>query len=97
VYALIFHHEASAELRSTVEFYESRLNGLGSRFLSAVGSALERISSLPGSGSPLDEGLRKLVVAGFPYNIIYQELEDHRLLLAVAHHYRRPGYWEQHS
>jgi len=33
---IIFHPEARAEMRESVEFYEARLNGLGLRFLSAV-------------------------------------------------------------
>ena len=32
----IFHPEARAEMRESVEFYEARLEGLGFRFLSAV-------------------------------------------------------------
>ena len=94
---LSFHHEASAELEATVEFYESRLQGLGLRFLDAVESAIERISAMPESGSPLSETLKKVIVSGFPYSIIYREMENQILLLAVAHSYRRPGYWEQRS
>ena len=94
---LDFHAEASAELEAAVDFYESRLRGLGFRFLAAVGSAIERISALPESGAPLNEALRKVIVSGFPYSIIYSGTDDHILLLAVAHHYRQPGYWEQRS
>ena len=32
----IFHPEARAEVRESVEFYETRLKGLGLRFLAAV-------------------------------------------------------------
>ena len=92
-----FHHEASAELEATVEFYESRLEGLGIRFLAAVESAIERISAWPESESPLSESLIKMIVSGFPYSIIYRETENQILLLALAHHYRRPGYREQRS
>ena len=94
---VFFHPEASAEIRATVEFYESRLGGLGLKFLSALEGGSERISAFLESGSPLNEGLRKLIVIGFPYSIIYREMEDHILLLAVAHHHRRPGYWERRS
>jgi hypothetical protein len=33
---IIFHPEARAEVRESIEFYEARLDGLGLRFLSAV-------------------------------------------------------------
>jgi len=94
---LFFHDEASAELEASVEFYELRLFDLGLRFLAAVESTIERISTLPGSGSPISGGLRKVTVMGFPYSIIYGETGDHILPIAVAHHYRRPGYWAQRT
>jgi hypothetical protein len=40
----IFHPEARAEIRQSIEFYEARLEGLGLRFLSAVEQTTERIS-----------------------------------------------------
>jgi len=87
------HREASRELEATVEFYEFRLEGLGVRFLSAVENGLTRISEFPESGSQFDRDLRKAVVAGFPFSIIYQETTHDITVIAVAHNYRRPGYW----
>ena len=88
-----FHAEASAEIEATMGFYDSRLEGLGLKFLIAVESQIERITEFPNSGYGIDQGLQKVVVFGFPFSIIYRHAEDHVLLLAVAHDYRRPGYW----
>ena len=41
----IFHPEAQAEMRESVEFYEAQLDGLGSQFLSSVEQTAERIST----------------------------------------------------
>ena len=68
----IFHPEARAEVRESVEFYEARLDGLGLRFLAAVEATAERISTNPKAGSPLAAELRKRIIQGFPYNIIYR-------------------------
>jgi toxin ParE1/3/4 len=68
---IIFHPEARAEMREAVEFYEARLDGLGLRFLSAVEQTVGRISDHPEAGSPLSGELRKRIVRGFPYNVIY--------------------------
>jgi len=38
-----------------------------------------------------------VTVPGFPFSIVYRETQDQILILAVAHHYRRPGYWLQRS
>jgi plasmid stabilization system protein ParE len=40
-------------------------------------------------------GVRKHVVARFPYSIVYVELETEVLILAVAHSRRRPTYWHK--
>ena len=85
------HPDASMELEATAEFYESHLGGLGLRFLFAFESGIERIERFPQSGSPLSDGFRKVVVPGFPFSIVYQETQDQIMILAVAHHYRRPG------
>ena len=93
----IFHPEARAEMRESVEFYEARLDGLGLRFLALVEQAAERISAHPDAGAPLAGGFRKRIVPGFPYNIIYRVREDYIYLVAVAHQHRRPGYWRERA
>ena len=66
----IFHPEARAEMRESVLFYESRLDGLGLLFLAAVEKTTERISTCSEAGVPLVGEFRKRIVPGFPYNII---------------------------
>ena len=85
----IFHPEAQEELRQSIKFYDSRLNGLGLRFLEAVEGTVERMFSSLDAGSPLDNGFRRSVVSGFPYSVIYRPWEDSIYLVAVAHHHRR--------
>jgi len=93
----IFHPEARAEMRESVNFYEAHLDGLGFRFLAAVEQTAERIFTHPEAGAPLAGGFRKRIVPGFPFNIIYRVWEDYIYLVAVAHHHRRPGYWRKRA
>lgn len=90
-----FHPSARAELDAAVEYYEVRLEGLGLRFLAAVQEASERIESSPEAGSPLPGELRKRLVQGFPFSVIYGVSEHRISILAVAHQHRRPGYWRR--
>ena len=90
----IFHPEARVELRESIEFYNFRLDGLGLRFLESVESTVSRISYSPDAGAPMTDGFRRSIVSGFPFSIIYRPWEDNIYLVAVAHHHRRPGYWE---
>lgn len=93
----IFHPEARAEVRESVEFYEARLDGLGLRFLAAVEETADRICANPEAGTPLAGEFHKRIVLGFPYNIMYRVWEDYIYLVAVAHHRRRPGYWRERA
>lgn len=93
----IFHPEARAEVRESVEFYEARLNGLGFQFLAAVEQTVERISTHPEAGAPLAGEFRKRIVPGFPYSIFYRVWEEYVYLVAVAHQHRRPGYWRERA
>lgn len=94
---VIFHPEARAEANESVEFYQTRLDGLGLRFLAAMEAATERVSANPEAGAPLAGGFRKRIVPGFPFNLIYRVWEDYIYLVAVAHHRRRPGYWRDRT
>jgi plasmid stabilization system protein ParE len=68
-----------------------------SDFLSAVEQTVGRLSEHPEAGAPLSGELRKRIVRGFPYNVIYRVWEDYIYLVAVAHQHRRPGYWRDRS
>ena len=93
----VFHPEARAEMRESFEFYETRLDGLVFRFLSAVEQATKRIVLHPEAGMPLSGEFRKRIVQGFPFSVIYRVWEDYIYLVAVAHQHRRPGYWRERS
>ena len=92
-----FHPAARAELDASTAFYESRLDGLGLRFLAAVEEVTVRIASSPNAGSPLERGLRRRLVPGFPFSVMYRVSDDVVLILAIAHQHRRPGYWQQRT
>lgn len=92
--SILFHSESELELGEAALFYESRLIGLGIIFADEVRKSVELIRHYPEVGQPLGPRLRKLVIKRFPYSLIYRWDEQHILILAVAHHRRRPGYWK---
>jgi len=93
--AVELHPAAQAELEASITFYESRVEGLGQRFLKEVEETAGRIASSPDAGSPSGGGLRKRLVPGFPFSMFYTVLDDYVLILAIAHQHRRPGYWDR--
>ncbi len=90
---LIFHPEAHEEMIEQARYYEAKSEGLGSDFLSAVEEATQRIGQFPKAG-PIDRAnIRKRLVSGFPFTILYEMQPDRIFIASVMHQHRRPGYW----
>ena len=77
----------------SARYYELRSDGLGSDFLNAVQAATHRILNLPALGPPHKGRIRRRLVSGFPFTILYESHPDHVFVAAVMHQRRRPGYW----
>ncbi len=85
---------AAEELADAVGWYEDRRAGLGSEFFDAVVRTLNRIAETPEAGSPFsDLEARRMLVAGFPYQVVYRIEPDDIRVIAFAHLKRRPGFW----
>jgi hypothetical protein len=52
-------------------------------------------SPVPGVPDALE--VRRLPVPRFPYHVVYMLHDDVIRILAVAHDYRRPGYWKHRT
>jgi len=92
-----FHPEAEAELVSAARYYEEHAENLGVDLLAAVQRSYLRLLEFPESGHPFGLRLRRVLVPGFPYGLIYRAEADRILIVAVAHLHRRPGYWRRRS
>jgi plasmid stabilization system protein ParE len=95
VIAYSFHPDADAELAEASLFYESRLAGLGKSFAAEVERTISLVREFPDAGSAIGSGRRRVVVARFPYSIVYRHNPDSIVIVAVAHQRRRPGYWRR--
>ena len=85
---------AAEELAAAVGWYEDRRAGLGAEFFDAIERTLNRIAELPEAGSPFrDLKARRLLVAGFPYQVVYRIDSEGIRVIAIAHLKRRPGFW----
>jgi plasmid stabilization system protein ParE len=89
-----FHPEAYEEMLSSARFYEERTEGLGADFLTAVEETTRRIEQFP-EAAPLQRGgIRKRIVLGFPFTVLYENQHNQIFIAAVMHQHRRPGYWK---
>lgn len=91
----IFHSEAQEEMTESARFYEGRSEGFGLDFLTAVEETVRRIEQFPEAGTIDRAKIRKRLVSGFPFTVLYEIQPDRIFIAAVMHQQRRPGYWKK--
>jgi plasmid stabilization system protein ParE len=84
---------AREEFLVAAQHYDAAAPGLGYDFIAAVERAVARIGTFPDHGSPHLLGTRRVVLPRFPFSVVYLPEREAVLVVAVAHHSRRPGYW----
>jgi len=89
-----FHSAASDEIGETTAYYESEVQGLGDSFIAEVERVVEVLCDQPNIGQRVGEEFRRILLARFPYSLIYSIESERIWVIAVAHHRRRPGYWQ---
>src|SRR5215218_8529835 len=88
-----FLRPAEAEVEAAVAYFDEQRDGLGARFEQDLLDTIDFITKHPLTGNPLTPTVRKFRLRTFRYNVIYVVDEDEIVIVAVAHHRRRPGYW----
>jgi toxin ParE1/3/4 len=88
-----FLPEAEEEFREAARYYETEAPGVGITFITAVRRAVGLVAENPYAAVSVGGGIRKKVLTHFPYNILYAVEPESILIVAVAHHKRRPRYW----
>jgi toxin ParE1/3/4 len=95
---LVLTSAAEKEIAEAASWYSEINADLGLRFISALTSSLESIESQPLSFSRLETNdsareFRRAALKRFPYSIVFEVLDDHVAVIAVAHVRRRPEHW----
>lgn len=88
-----FLASARLELLAETSYYSESGTGTGEKFAHAVEEALSQVQQFPLSGSSGPSATRTVMVKGFPFSIFYLENDAEIVVVALAHHSRRPGYW----
>ena len=95
---VIFTPDARSEFDDARDHYEAARKGLGKRFQTAVRDALRRIQRspmAPGIVRPPD--VRRVLVSGFPYIILYRVTANGIRIIAVFHTSRDPAIWAERA
>ena len=88
-----FDPAAQRELNEAADFYDAEDPGLGGAFLDAIERALKQIQAFPESSPITLAPVRTRVLSAFPFSVVYWVTDEVIIVLALAHHRRRPEYW----
>lgn len=90
-----FHPAALAEYQAAIDWYAERslVAATGLSILVERGIQGVREHPLASPAWPGLEDVRRRILRGYPYSIIYLVEPAEIVILGVAHHKRRPGYW----
>lgn len=91
---------AAEEAVEAVAWYERERPGLGADFFRALEAALDLLQAdvvplTPCSGKAAAAGARRIILKRFPYDVVVIEHAAEIIVVAVAHHARKPGYWRE--
>lgn len=89
--------DAHLEMIEAARFYAARAPGMGLTFLDAVERGMADIRQNPRRWPTVRKGIRRRLLAKFPYGILYREDPEEIVILAVMHLHRRPGYWRSRT
>ena len=84
---------AQRELDDAVAWYNEQTAGLGQEFLDELDRVVRRAVTFPMSCPEIEPGVRRCLLARFPYGLIYGVDGDTLVVVAVAHLHRAPRYW----
>jgi plasmid stabilization system protein ParE len=84
---------AQQELDDAVAWYNEQATGLGQEFLDELDRVVRRAVTFPMSCPEIEPGVRRCLLARFPYGLIYGVDRKTIVVVAVAHLHRKPRYW----
>ena len=85
---------ARQELTVALQHYKHYQTGLDRAFGLEIKRAVERIERFPKAHPLVFDQVRCCHTRRFPYKIVYLLSAQRIVIIAVAHHKRRPDYWK---
>ena len=84
---------AQRELDEAVAWYNEQAAGSGQKFLDELDRVVRRAVTFPMSCPEIEPGVRRCLLARFPYGLIYGVDRETIVVIAVSHLHRKPRYW----
>ncbi len=90
---VVFRRPAELELDAAIDWYEKKARGLGERFARAVQRTIRRIVSHPKLFVVVRADVRLAIVGEFPFTVLFREIANAIVVLAIFHTSRDPRIW----
>ena len=81
------------EIDEVVAWFDEQVEGKGTDFLDELDRVIRRVKAHPFASIQIEPDIRRCLFVRFPYSLIYGIEEQTIVVIAVAHHRRRPRYW----
>jgi plasmid stabilization system protein ParE len=94
---VIFRREARRDALEAYAWYEEQEPGLGAEFRGELDAAVHRLQRSPESFPVVYRGARRARLKRFPYGVLFREVEDVLVVLAVFHARRSPRAWSRRA
>jgi toxin ParE1/3/4 len=65
----------------------------GAEFVGELWDAIQLVREFPYAGTPVGNGVRRVVLQRYRYNLLYVPETEAIFVVAVAHQRLRPEYW----
>jgi plasmid stabilization system protein ParE len=94
---LSFHPAARDDAAGARQWYSQRSAIAARAFLTELILAVESVREAPERWPRYLAGTRQYHFPKFPFSLIYRVSDEAIVVIAIAHHRRKPGYWlERH-
>jgi plasmid stabilization system protein ParE len=88
-----FRSEAASDVLLAREWYDAQRPGLGDEFVRALEQVVDLVSNLPEAFPEIGVGVRRALLARFPYAVYYRLDSDIIDVIACLHTRRSPNRW----
>jgi len=84
---------ARMEMTDAMAWYRARSPRAAEGFWLKAQDARRSMSLFPYAAPLISDHVRRFILSGYPYDLVYTVRAEEIAILAVAHHSRQPGYW----
>ncbi len=91
---ILWQNHAKLEFSEAVQYYRTNAGSdVAREFNQETLRVTRQLLEHPEIGARIHHEIRRYPLHDYPFNIIYRLTPEAIIIVALAHHSRRPGYW----